>query len=246
MLPEERKQIICDYINQHQTATTVELMVHCNASEATIRRDLTELNKLGLITKVHGGAMALQNKVMSDYKVSERANLNQEEKIMIAKYAAELINDNDLVFIDAGTTTAGIIDYVTAKKVTFITNAISHALKISEKGYPVYLTGGLLKSTTEALVGAACYENLQRYNFSIGFFGTNGVTHKEGFTTPDVEEAKIKELALSRTQAPYVLCDHTKFHSTSPVVFAAYNKACIIATGNVPESYKADPTMIYI
>lgn len=246
MLPEERKQIICNYINENQSATTLELMELCHSSEATIRRDLTDLNKSGLISKVHGGAIAIQNKITSDYMVSERTEKNQNEKQVLARYAAELINDNDLVFIDAGTTTVYIIDYVTAKNVTFVTNAITHAMKITQKGYPVYLTGGFLKASTEALVGTNCYEDLLRYHFSIGFFGTNGVTHAEGFTTPDPEEAKIKECALSRTHSPYILCDHSKFRATAPISFAGYNQACIITIGTIPESYKKDPTLILI
>lgn len=246
MLPEERKQIICNYIQEHQSATTLELMELCQASEATIRRDLTELNHHGLISKVHGGAIAISNKITFDYRVDERQDKNQPEKEFIAKYAATLIQNNDLVFIDAGTTTANIIDYVTAQNVIFVTNATSHAMKISRKGYPVYLTGGRLKEATEALVGTTCYEDLLRYHFSIGFFGTNGVTHEEGFTTPDPEEAKIKECALSRTHSPYILCDHSKFRSTAPVCFAAYDKACIITTGDIPKSYQEDPTLILL
>lgn len=246
MLPEERKQMICNYINEHHAASTLELMNLCQSSEATIRRDLSELNKLGLISKVHGGAVALQNKIMSDYKVSERTYQNQEEKIALAKYAAELISDNDLIFLDAGTTTSYIIDYVTAKNIVFVTNAISHAMKITEKGYPVYLTGGILKAATESLVGMNCYESLLRYHFSIGFFGTNGVSHEEGFTTPDPEEAKIKECAISHTHSPYILCDHSKFLSSAPVTFAEYQNAVIIAAGTIPSSYEKDPNIIKI
>ena len=246
MLPEERKQLICSYINENQAASTIELMNLCNSSEATIRRDLTELNKLGLIAKVHGGAIATQNKIMADHEVSFRASQNAEEKIELAKYAASLISDNDLIFLDAGTTTSYIIDYVTAKNVVFVTNAISHAMKITAKGYPVYLTGGFLKAATEALVGSTCYEALLQYHFSIGFFGTNGVRHDEGFTTPDLEEGKIKECALAHTNAPYVLCDHTKFRTCSPITFASYDQAVIITTGNIPESYTKDTNVIKI
>ena len=246
MLPEERKQLICNYINENQAASTAELMNLCHSSEATIRRDLTELNKIGAISKVHGGAVATQNKIMADYEVSQRASQNKEEKIALARYAAGLISDNDLVYMDAGTTTSYIIDYMTAKNVVIITNAISHALKITAMGYRVYLTGGFLKASTEALIGAHCYESLLSYHFSIGFFGTNGVSHEEGFTTPDLEEGKIKECAISRTNAPYVLCDHTKFHSSSLAKFANYDQAIIITTDNIPAGYKKDTNVIRI
>lgn len=244
MLPEERKTQICDYINSQNAVSSIELMERFSASEATIRRDLTELDKRGLISKVHGGAVSIQNQITTDYNVAEREEKNQAEKIRIAKYAANLIQPNDLIFIDAGTTTSYLIDYVTASNVTFITNAIVHAKKLSALGHRVYLTGGLLKNTTEALVGGDCYHTLERYQFSIGFFGTNAVNHKEGFTTPDPEEARIKECAIAHTLSPYVLCDHTKFDLVASVRFAKYEQACIITGNKLPDAYKNDPTII--
>ncbi len=246
MLAEERKARIIDYINENKAVSTAELMLKFQASEATIRRDLTELDQKGLIAKVHGGAVCVNTQILTDYNVSEREALNLDEKQQIAKYAASLIHDHDLIFLDAGTTTRTIIEYIQAKELTFITNGIIHAQKLSRMGHKVFLTGGRLKSATEALVGADCYEMISRFNFSIGFFGTNGVSHAEGFTTPDYEEAKIKELAISHTMAPYVLCDHTKFHVTAPVRFAKYTAACLISTSQIPDSYKKDYNLIMV
>lgn len=246
MFSEERKALILEYIDQNKAVSTLELMQQFNASEATIRRDLTEMAKKGLLSKVHGGAVSLHNQIVSDYNVSEREEKNREEKIAIARYAASLISDNDLVFLDAGTTTAYIVDFITQKNLSFVTNAVTHAQKLARKGYPVYLTGGRLKPTTEALIGTSCYEFILKYQFSIGFFGTNAVSHENGFMTPDPEEAKIKECALSHTLSPYVLCDHAKFDMSSSVRFAEYDKACIITTGAIPKSYKRDNTLILI
>lgn len=246
MLPEERKSLILDYINTNKAVTATELMQKFDASEATIRRDLTEMNNKGLISKVHGGAVSIQNQIVSDYNIAERMDKNRDEKIAIAKYAASLISANDLVFLDAGTTTSYVIDYIESANVTFVTNAIIHAQKLAAKGYKVYLTGGRLKASTEALVGSDCYEFIEKYNFTIGFFGTNAVNHESGFTTPDPEEAKIKECALKHTLSPYVLCDHAKFDLTAPVKFADYSQSCIITIGNIPKAYKKDSSIILL
>lgn len=246
MLPEERKSLILEYINTNHAVSTTELMQQFDASEATIRRDLTEMSSKGIISKVHGGAVSIHNQIAYDYNVSEREGKNADEKRAIARYAASLINQNDLVFLDAGTTTSYLIDYIDIPNVTFITNAIIHAQKLATKGYRVYLTGGRLKSMTEALVGGDCYESLTKYHFSIGFFGTNAVNHEDGFTTPDPEEAKIKECALAHTLSPYVLCDHAKFDMTAPVSFAEYSQACIITSGNIPKAYQKDKTIIRV
>ena len=246
MLSEERKLKILNYINTKHAVTATDLMEKFNASEATIRRDLTEMDKKGLISKVHGGAVSIKNQIATDFKVSEREEQNREAKIAIAKYAASLVSANDTVFLDAGTTTSYLIDYLEAANVTFVTNAIVHAQKLAAKGYSVYLTSGKLKSTTEALVGVDCYAFLSNYHFSIGFFGTNAVNEEAGFTTPDPEEAKIKQYALSHTMSPYVLCDHSKFDMTAPVSFASYEQACIITAGDVPKKYRRDKNVIYL
>lgn len=244
MIPEERKASILEYINDKKAVTATELMSVFGASEATIRRDLTEMDKRGLISKVHGGAVSLQSQIVSDYNISDREEKNREEKIMIAKYAASLISSDDLVFLDAGTTTSYIIDYINAPGATFVTNAVMHAQRLAAKGYSVYLPGGRLKSKTEALVGGECYEFLMRYHFTLAFVGTNAVNHQDGFTTPDPEEAKIKECAIKHAHSPYILCDHSKFELTAPVTFAEYSSACIITAGKLPKNYQKDTTVV--
>lgn len=246
MLSEERKALILEYINSNKAVSATELMKKFDASEATIRRDLTEMDKKGLISKVHGGAVSIQSQIVSDYNMSEREEKNRDEKIAIAKYAASLISNNDLVFIDAGTTTSYVIDYIEATNVSFVTNALGHAQKIAAKGYPVYISGGKLKPMTDALIGGDAYEAIMKYHFSIGFFGTNAVSRDFGFMTPDPEEAKIKECAIMHTLSPYILCDHAKFDLSAPVKFADYDKACIITTGNIPKAYKKDKTVVCI
>ncbi len=249
MLSEERKKMICNYVNRESAVTVQELMKVFDASEATIRRDLTELNKKGLVVKVHGGAVALQNQITTDYNVSEREMVNQDEKRKIARHAANMIQPKDLVYLDAGTTTGFLIDYLDfgiCREAVFVTNAIFHAAKLSGNGYTVYLTGGRLKATTEALVGAECYACLQRYRFSIGFFGANAVSRTAGFTTPDPEEAKVKEIAMLHTRNPFVLCDSNKFDKISSVRFAEFGQGKIITTGDTPGEYRSEETMIFV
>lgn len=245
MLPEERKSLILEYVNLNHAVSTADLMKQFDASEATIRRDLTDMHAKGLLSKVHGGAVSLQNQIVSDYNVSDRAEQNMEEKIVIAKYAASLIQPNNLVYLDAGTTTGCMIDHIEVPNVTFVTNAIMHAKRLAAKGYPVYLTGGKLKATTEAMIGSECYEQIRKFHFSIGFFGVNAVNHDAGFMTPDPEEAKIKECAIRHTLSPYILCDHAKFDLIAPVSFASYHHANMITTKSIPYAYRKDENLVF-
>ena len=136
MLVEERFREIQKYVESHGTVTVQELTDLLNTSESTVRRDLTELHKRGTLIKVHGGATTVGTSVRTrDEELSVRRDRNTEEKHKIAVYAAELIEADDFVYLDAGTTTACMIPYITEKTATFVTNAVSHALELAGKGF---------------------------------------------------------------------------------------------------------------
>ncbi|MBO5487223.1 MAG: DeoR/GlpR transcriptional regulator [Eubacterium sp.] len=231
MLTEERLQKIQELVEEKKSVSTQELMETLDISESTARRDLTVLASQGQISKVRGGAMAKTARYNTkDDTVSERKDKNLQEKHEIAKYAATLIEPNDFVYLDAGTTTELMIDYLTEKNVVFVTNAVSHARKLSQAGYTTYILGGEFKGTTEAIVGDEAVASLQKYNFTKGFWGTNGISQTEGFSTPDVKEAMIKKVSMSRCQNCYVLSDTSKFSQISCVKFAEFANADIITT----------------
>lgn len=234
MLAEERLSKIVQLVNEQGSATAQELMEYLDASESTIRRDLNTLNTAGEIIKVHGGAMSVNTSFkMRDDEIADRRITNIHEKKLIAQYAASLIKEDDFVYIDAGTTTEFIIDYITEKNAVYITNAANHACKLSHLGYEVYLTGGRLKITTEAVVGAETLLTLSNYNFTIGFWGTNGIHKKRGFTTPDFEEAAVKRTAFMNCKRKYIVADSSKFDSISPIGFADFDDAFIITEKSV-------------
>ena len=234
MLADERLSKIIRLVNEQGSATAQELIEYLNASESTIRRDLNTLDASGEIIKVHGGAMSVNTSFkMRDDEISDRRITNIDEKRLIAQYAAKLIKKDDFVYIDAGTTTEYIIDYITEKNAVYVTNAVNHACKLSHMGCEVYLVGGRLKSATEAIVGSETLETLSKYNFTIGFWGTNGIHRKTGFTTPDREEAGVKKMSFINCKKRYIVADSSKFDSISPVGFADFDDAIIITEKNV-------------
>ncbi len=190
------------------------------------------LDKAGLLKKVHGGATALKDISINtlDDIVENRKSLNMEEKFKIAKYAASLIKDNDLVYLDAGSTTELMINFINNTKAIFVTNGIVHARNLIKKNCTTYILGGELKLSTEAIVGAETVKSLRKYNFTKGFFGANGVDLERGFSTPDIKEAMVKEEALIRSKKRYVLCDKSKFDEISSITFADIQDAEIITT----------------
>ncbi len=167
MLAEERFSEILKLVNKHKTITVQELTELLDMSESTIRRDLTTLHKKGKLIKVHGGATAVNMaQYTRDESVAVRQDLNIDEKVQIGKYASSLIEKDDFVYIDAGTTTDFLIDFLTEQDAVYVTNGIMHAKKLTQKGCIVYLIGGELKEATLALVGEEAMKTLGRYHFT--------------------------------------------------------------------------------
>ena len=113
MLTEQRYEIILELLETRKSVTVTELKEILDTSESTVRRDITALDKMGRLTKVFGGAVSLENAVSAyEPTVAQKSDLNIEEKKKIARYAAGLIEPTDFVFLDAGTTTGYMLDYL--------------------------------------------------------------------------------------------------------------------------------------
>lgn len=230
MLTEERHLVILEQVKQNKSVTLTELCDLLGTSESTVRRDLTTLDGRGLLKKVHGGAVSIEDRSFDivERDVESKSKLFTEEKIAIAQYAASLIEDGDFCFIDAGTTTEKLIDFLPKKDVSFVTNGFVHAKKLALKGFKTYIPAGEIKKTTEAIVGAECVSSLQNYNFTKCFMGANGISLTAGISTPDRNEALVKSTAINRSRIAYVLADHSKFDRIASVTFAQMGSIQII------------------
>ena len=186
MLAEERFAQILALMAEKRTATVQELCEALNASESTIRRDLNELDRLGKVNKVHGGATLPDSQFRADEPtMAAKESLAVAEKRAIANAAAALITAEDFVYLDAGSTTLALARAVSgpALDAAYVTNGVAHARLLAQKGCRVCLPGGLLRPQTEAIIGAAALQSLQQYNFTKAFMGANGVALDAGFTT---------------------------------------------------------------
>ncbi|MCR5670238.1 MAG: DeoR/GlpR family DNA-binding transcription regulator [Butyrivibrio sp.] len=240
MLTQERRDLIVAYINDKNAVTVADLMKEFDASAATIRRDLSVLHDDKKILKVFGGATSLTASDVNTFEptVTAKALLNIEEKDLISRYAASLINDDDFVFIDSGTTTLEMIKYIENTKAKYITNGIVHAKKLLEKNLNTSIIGGRCKPTTEAIIGPECIDSIGKFHFTKAFMGTNGISLVEGYTTPDLDEALVKKEAVKHAYIPYILADHTKFGQVSSVTFAELRACCIITDKEAAAAYQ--------
>lgn len=239
MLTEQRHELILKLLEENGSVKVTEMKDLLDTSESTVRRDITALDREGKLVKVFGGAIATEKNAVTahEYTVAQKITLNQREKVIIAKYAASLIEPEDFVYLDAGTTTGYMLDYIEEKRAVFVTNAVAHAQCLVSKGMKVLLVGGELKASTEAIIGNQAMRMIQGYHFTKGFFGTNGVAKRSGCTTPDANEAMVKQTAMEQCKNSYVVCDSSKFDQISSVTFASFSDSVFI-TEKVIDGYE--------
>ena len=213
ILKSERKQLILDEIKEKKFLQMEEMVQLLDSSESTVRRDLDELESEGHLRRVHGGAEVV-SKLQTEESIQEKSIKNVQEKRGIAQKALSLIEDGDVIFIDAGTTTELLVELLDRKNLTVVTDSIHHAAKLVDKHFKTIIIGGFVKQSTDASIGRAAVEQISQLNFDKAFIGMNGVD--ESFlTTPDMEEAAIKKTIIENAQKTYVLLDASKIGQVS-------------------------------
>lgn len=241
LLTPERHRLILERVNEKEVVKIQELVEITASSESTIRRDLQILEEQKYIKRVHGGASLLQGKRI-ELGIPEKSTKNLQDKIAISKFAASLVEDGDCIYLDAGTTTYQMIQFLTDKDILVVTNGLTHIESLLDNNMSTYLLGGLIKSKTRALIGSGALTSLEHYRFDKCFLGVNGVHYQYGYTTPDPEEALIKKTAIHLSRETFVLADSSKFGDVSFSKIEKINKAKIITTETDPDvlaSYEA-------
>lgn len=211
MLPLERQRKILQLLKQNHVSTVSDLAEHFQVHEATIRRDLTTLEKEGRMRRTHGGVM-LEEEVHSEPSFQERESVQYEEKKRIGKRAAELIEAGDNIILDSGTTTLHIAKSITDKQnLTVITNDINIAATLRfAKSVKVIVTGGVLFPESYMLNGMITDEVLSTLNIHKAFIGTPAIHHQKGLTHFDEYLVPAKRGMIRAAKQVIVAADHTK------------------------------------
>lgn len=227
MLTPERHRIILQLLKEKSIVKIQEVMDLTKSSESTIRRDFSLLEEQRFLKRIHGGASRLQGKLQEPSMI-EKSSKNLQEKRQIAKYAAGLVEEGDTIYLDAGSTVREMIEFLPNKNIVVVTNGLMHLSPLLNKGISTYLIGGLIKPNTNAFIGRGALASLDLYRFDKCFMGINGIHPQLGFTTPDQEEAMVKQKAISLSREAYILADHTKFAEISFAKIADIHEAAII------------------
>ncbi|UOF92605.1 DeoR/GlpR family DNA-binding transcription regulator [Fodinisporobacter ferrooxydans] len=210
ILSIDRQQKIYDEIRIKGSIRISHLIQDLNTSESTIRRDLEELEKQGLIKRVHGGAILPQH-VSIEPSILDKSVMFSEEKDKIGKFAATLVEEHTSIIVDSGTTTACFARHLQIPNLTILTNGINIADILSSKQYNILLTGGLLKTNTQAMVGELAIETLSRFHVDICFLAINAISEDIGLSTPDYQEAWVKKAMIEAAEKVILLIDSSKF-----------------------------------
>ncbi|WP_371261464.1 DeoR/GlpR family DNA-binding transcription regulator [Bacillus sp. OV322] len=235
LLTAERHQEIMALLKMNGTVKLQELVDHLQTSESTIRRDLSQLEEMKLLKRVHGGASLLQRKGLEP-SIHEKQNKFTAEKLKIGQLASSFVEEGDCIYLDAGTTVMEMIPFLKSKNVTVLTNGVMHIQLLMENKIKSLITGGEIKVSTSAVVGSTAVNFISQFRFDKCFLGINGIHPELGFTTPDPDEALLKKMAISVSNEVYILADSTKLNESTFAKVADIHEAMVITDENDAEA----------
>jgi DeoR family transcriptional regulator, fructose operon transcriptional repressor len=208
---EERRQAIIERARKDGRADVSRLATELAVTPETIRRDLTVLDRRGLLRRVHGGAVPIE-RLGFEPQLATRAERLTEEKARIAKAALAEVPAEGAILLDAGSTTQYLAELLPHdRELTVITNGLPIALLLAGRPLLTVITpGGRVRGRTLAEVGAIALRTLEGFSIDVAFFGTNGISVEGGLTTPDLNEAEVKAAMCRRARRRVLLTDHTK------------------------------------
>lgn len=208
-------------------------------SEMTIRRDIQFLDQNNLAQQIHGGIKAIDS--IPVYNHSEEINLNKEKKIKIAKLAASMISDNDIIFFDTGTTVELIVDYINKDiECTFITYSLPVIKKLSHFDKSTLIVcGGKYCQKSNSFYSNEQTPEIDKYRANKAFIGITGFDSEMGVTCSYIEEKPLKQAIIRNSKETIIVTDSSKFGNLSTCIFSNgddFDK--IITDRNITDEYK--------
>jgi DeoR family myo-inositol catabolism operon transcriptional repressor len=222
---------------EHQSASLDELVEVFDVSKNTIRRDVQELVDRGELKKVYGGVSVVHKKLESFH---DRQIRNQEQKVLISEKASSFIEDGDFIFIDSGTTTIEMFDYLKDKNLTIFTNSIDFIVRaLPVENLNVISVGGMLDRKTNSFVNPRNMDLFKDYNIKKAFMASTGISLSNGVTNASPLESELKKTIVSRSSEVYLLVDHDKFDKYGLMTYCSLDEIDVLITDKLPnDSYQ--------
>jgi len=231
LLKIERQNYIRKLVEEHGRVTVLELSIHLNVSEATIRRDLEELNGKGWVRRTHGGAVRAE-RASKESPMLQRISEQQIEKQRIGEATAKIIEEEQTIFLGSGTTVLEVARHLPKEvQLTVITNSLPVANHLAS--YPnveMIVIGGMLRHSELSMVGYIAEQAIKEFRADKVILGMHAIDAHHGFTNDFLPETMTDRGILSIAPQVIVVADHTKFGRVSSVLVAAATAAHIIVT----------------
>jgi DeoR family transcriptional regulator, fructose operon transcriptional repressor len=230
---EERRQAMADLIAQRGRLSVNELADAYAVTTETVRRDLSELERAGLVRRVHGGAVPAEALTLLETAVTDRDLSRAEEKDRIARAAVEqLPGPGGSILLDAGSTTSRLAAGLPGdQRLSVVTNAVPIAARLANRpGTDLHLLPGRVRLRTQAAVGEDTVAALSLLRVDVLFLGANGVSLDHGLSTPDHSEAAAKRAMVRAAHKVVVLADSSKIGREHTVRFAELSDVDVLVT----------------
>ena len=242
LLAVKRKLRIVEYVRRHRSASVVALAQEFAVHEATIRRDLAEIEQEGMLKRTHGGVIVEQH-TNNEPSFNERTNVQLEQKMRIGKMAASLVEDGDHIIIDSGTTTLHIArNLLFHSNLTVVTNDINVAAELRDApGIKVTVTGGELYPSSYMLNGMFTEHVLKSLHVSKAFIGTPAIHPTYGLMHPEAQLVPAKQSMIASAQEIIVVADESKIGKLSLHKVAENTRINTLITGTEVPSYHIKP-----
>ncbi|MGO8816682.1 MAG: DeoR/GlpR family DNA-binding transcription regulator [Terriglobia bacterium] len=232
-LAPKRLEELRGILGQDRVVRVEELTGQLGVSAATIRRDLGELEKLGEVRRVYGGAVSTGGR-LDEPLFDDKTSVAAAEKRRIAEAAATYIKPNDTIYLDGGSTVLELARLLKDRSnITIVTNSLRAAVELAGRGPRLILVGGELRRLAQTTVGPLTRFMLQELHVDKAFMGTIGLTLEEGLTTTDPTEAYTKDLVMEHAREVILLADSSKAHKISFTRAGRLEKVRVLITDHL-------------
>jgi DeoR/GlpR family transcriptional regulator of sugar metabolism len=209
-LAPQRQDALRTLVRERGVIRLDDLCRELKVSPATARRDLDQLERVGVIRRVHGGAVSVDSR-LDEPLFDDKTSLAAKEKLRIAEAALAFVADGETIYLDGGSTVLGLARLLRERtNLTVVTNSLRAAHELAGHGPRLILIGGELRRLSQTMVGPLTRQVLQELHLDKAFMGTIGLSAAEGMTTTDPSEAFTKELVMRQARQVILLADSSK------------------------------------
>ncbi len=212
-----RQRSIMEFIREYGSVQVDDLSAHLRVTPQTIRRDLNQLYELELVQRVHGGAVIKDN--VENLGYGARQILMADEKVEIARLAANIIPDNSSMFINIGTTTERVAEFLKNHTgLLVITNNINVAGSLwPSRGLEVMIAGGTIRQTDGGIIGASTEEFIDKFKLDYAIIGCSAIDNSGEFFDYDLREVRVTQAIIQHARSIILVVDSMKFDRSAPV-----------------------------